>query len=344
MDGRAAMKRRAVGTAYSAPESVEEPTTRSPRKKPVFCKDLKSRTIYLLWRILAMVYLLLYTLSGLLVNVLQICIAPLLLVSRPLVIRLNSPLAAYAWGMLQFHFVHLNHGTIRMTGIEKLPPFESAMLISNHVSFLDFVALHAVAASRGMLSRCRYFAKDSLKHMPVFGWGMYLMGMLFVRRNWLHDGKRIKDTFRIYTENKIPVIVVSYVEGTRRSARKLRESHEYARSNGLPVLNNVLLPRSKGFVASVQALRHSHVRALYDVTLAFAHRSRGFDVVPTFWDFSLFGLDDFELILHVDRHVMEDLPEDDATLTSWLYGLFVRKDQRLAAWRAEYESDLARTD
>jgi len=50
--------------------------------------------------------------------------------------------------------------------------------------------------------------------------------------------------------------------------KKLEAAQEFARSRNLPVLNNVLIPRTKGFVF----LRHSlatSVKAVYDVTNTF---------------------------------------------------------------------------
>src|ERR1700685_1263381 len=51
-----------------------------------------------------------------------------------------------------------------------IPQGENAFIISNHQTWSDFYAIHALAQRKGMLNRCRYFAKSSLKYIPFFGY------------------------------------------------------------------------------------------------------------------------------------------------------------------------------
>lgn len=48
-----------------------------------------------------------------------------------------------------------------------------------------------------------------------------------------------------------------FPEGTDRTAFTLRRSREYAKKNGLQELNNVLYPRSAGFLHLVKEMRRS---------------------------------------------------------------------------------------
>jgi|SRR5271170_6118949 len=50
-----------------------------------------------------------------------------------------------------------------------IPQGENAFILSNHQTWTDFYAIHTLAQRKGMLSRCRYFAKSSLKYIPFFG-------------------------------------------------------------------------------------------------------------------------------------------------------------------------------
>ena len=66
-----------------------------------------------------------------------------------------------------------------------------------------------------------------------------------------------------------------FPEGTRLSPKTLAsvaclpyptlttQSHNYAKKVDLPVFNNVLLPRTKGFVACITAFRGSHIKFVY---------------------------------------------------------------------------------
>lgn len=105
----------------------------------------------------------------------------------------------------------------------------------------------------GMLGRCRYFAKKALVYqIPIFGWSLWAVGMILVSRNWTSDQALIKDAFERVKLNKHDCWIVLYPEGTRRSSRKTLESQAFARKHGKVELTKVLLPRTKGFVSTVQ--------------------------------------------------------------------------------------------
>ena len=80
---------------------------------------------------------------------------------------------------------------------------------------------------------------------------------------------------------------------------------------------HLLYPRSKGFVASVQKLRDApQIKAVYDVTVAYAKKKGKeyeFQRPPTFSQSLLQpGLNqDWKFHVHVDRHLLEDLPRED---------------------------------
>lgn len=213
---------------------------------------------------------------------------------------------------------------------DRPPANESALIISNHTSWADFYPIHAVAIRRGMLHRCRYFAKDSLKWLPFFGWAMILTGMIMVKRNWTQDSGKINAAFATLRKEKRPVWLVSYLEGTRITAKKLAESKKFAESRNKPVLNNVLYPRTKGFVASVQGLRGSHVKHVYDFTLAYEGKE-GFQAPPDL--IKIYATPKisppYKYHVHVRRFAIEDLPSDDAGLHKWVEKLFVEKDEIL---------------
>ncbi len=85
------------------------------------------------------------------------------------------------------------------------------------------------------------------------------------------------------------------------------------------------MPRTKGFVASVNGLR-SRVDAVYDVTLGY----RG--GVSTLIEF-VRGKNP-EVHIHVRRFPVATLPEESTDLTTWILDRFVEKDQRMEAFKA----------
>ncbi len=282
-------------------------------------------------------------LSMMISNFLQILTSPLLLISRPFVYHLNSYFAGSMWMLCQNMFECQNGIKIQLTGIENVPKSESALVISNHCSFLDFCLVHSVSLSCNMLGNCRYFAKDSIKYMPFFGWGMYLAGFIFLKRTWGQDQTNINSTFRTLIEKRLPIHLISYLEGTRISSEKIAQSHEYAKKNNLPVFDYTLLPRSKGFIASVKGLRGSHIGHVYDLTIAYYHHRRGFGATPSLQDYLLGRLNEYQFRVHVDRYSMDQVPKEDADISKWLVCLYEAKNVRLAAWKAQWDAEWKRS-
>lgn len=95
---------------------------------------------------------------------------------------------------------------------------------------------------------------------------------------------------------------------------------------GLPLPNHTLVPRTKGFVATVQGLR-SHVTAVYDLTLGY---EKG---VPSLWQY----IQGFarKAHLHVRRYPIDSLPSDDDGIARWLQERFGEKDALLEGFYRE---------
>ncbi|CAB4488285.1 acyltransferase-domain-containing protein [Rhizophagus irregularis] len=262
------------------------------------------------------------------INIVQICSMLLIPYSRRLVWDINSRGAAQSmWWVMQYIFEKKHKGNITFSG-DKVPPDESAVVISNHRSFTDFYMLHSVAIRRNMLPHVKYFSKDSLKYIPFFGFGMWLMGMIFIKRNWTQDEGQLRKIFKTIKRYAAPIWVVNFVEGTRLTQKKLQESQAFARERGLPILQNLLLPRTKGFVACIRQLRNTHVKYVYDFTIAYRHIKKGLQCPP-----NLLQIHSLPIItppwyfhVHVRKYSIEDLPSDEEKLAEWVKQVFVEKD------------------
>jgi len=209
-----------------------------------------------------------------------------------------------------------------------IPQGENAFIISNHQTWSDFYAIHALAQRKGMLNRCRYFAKSSLKYIPFFGWALLLSGMVMVERNWMKDHAKLEKTFARMKERKWPVWLNMFAEGTRIRPKVLQRSQEFCRSKGLPVFENVLFPRHKGFEACIQALRGSHIQYVYDLTIAYHPTT---EIPPTLYQiFSLPNISPYyKFHVHVRRYEMKELPDTTEGLNQWLTDRWAEKDEYL---------------
>ncbi len=71
----------------------------------------------------------------------------------------------------------------------QIPAAQAAVYVANHVSWIDIVALKAVAPAR-------FVAKSEIRRWPVIGWLARQTGTLFIRRRSLRDVRRIVQGMR----------------------------------------------------------------------------------------------------------------------------------------------------
>lgn len=272
-------------------------------------------------KLLGAAALIFLTLLLLVANCVQIASILLLPVSRKAVRAINRFVADTWWSLCVLTGKALHGLELKVTG-DNVPEKENAILVCNHQQMADIYVIMFFARTKGRLGDLKWFVKDIIKYIPGIGWGMYFLDCVYVKRNWEQDKDKIDRLFSKYKSAKIPIWLISFVEGTRLKPVKLARSQKYARENGLPVFNHVMLPRTKGFIASVNALR-DHVDAVYDLTISYP------DGQPSMWQV-LCG--EFKTLhLHVKRYPIAQLPVENETLSPWLVDRFAEKDRFLAA-------------
>jgi len=239
--------------------------------------------------------------------------------SRTLFRRANREIANAWWSACDLWSEHWWNIEIRITG-DEIPVEENALVVSNHQTMADITTLFRFARSKHRLGDLKWFVKDPLKYIPGIGWGMVFLDCVFLKRDWKSDRTHLDQTLSRFKEDNIPIWTISFVEGTRIRPHKLARSQEYARAQGLEPLNHLLMPRHKGFVASVQGLR-GHLDAVYDATIGYEQ------AVPSLWQWAQGYVK--RVNVHVKRHSVTELPMDDEGLQGWLYTRFLEKDERL---------------
>lgn len=141
------------------------------------------------------------------------------------------------------------------------------LLISNHLSWTDIVVLCCVFKDR--IPMPKFFLKQQLLYVPFIGMACWALDMPFMRRysrEYLlrHPEKRgqdLKTTRRSCEKFRYsPTTVVNYVEGTRFTPEKQRQSksnYEY------------LLQPKTGGIAYTLAAMGEQFENIIDVTLAY---------------------------------------------------------------------------
>ncbi|KAL2507327.1 1-acyl-sn-glycerol-3-phosphate acyltransferase 2 [Forsythia ovata] len=269
---------------------------------------------------------LLFLLSGLIVNFIQ---ALLFVLIRPLAKntyrRINKEVTELLWLEVIWLFdwwanikveLYTDPETFELLGKEH------ALLISNHRSDIDWLIGWILAQRAGCLGSALALIKKSALFLPVLGWSMWFSGFIFLERHWAKDENTLKSGFEQLSDYPQPFWLALFVEGTRFTLEKLVAAQEYAASAGLPVPRNVLIPRTKGFVAAVTHLR-SFVPVIYNITVAIPKNGPR----PTL--LRMIRGRSSVVHLHIERHLMQELPITDSGIAQWCKDIFVAKDALL---------------
>ncbi|KAM7509155.1 hypothetical protein LguiA_019608 [Lonicera macranthoides] len=273
-----------------------------------------------------------FFISGLVVNFIQaICFVLLWPFSKSTYRRINRVVVEFLW--LEFVWLvdwwaglkiqlYIDSETVQMMGKEH------ALLICNHRSDIDWLVGWVLAQRSSCLGGTLAVMKKSSKLLPVVGWSMWFSEYLFLERNWDKDESTLESGLKRLKDFPQPFWLALFVEGTRFTQAKLLAAQDYASSKGLHVPSNVLIPRTKGFVAAVSHMR-SFVPAIYDVTVTVPKD------LPAPTMLRLFKGQPSVVHVHLKRHLMKDLPETDDSVSQWCKNIFVAKDNLLDRHKTE---------
>jgi len=277
-------------------------------------------------------------------NFFQILSYPIYPFNKQIFHNINGFLASSVWEVLQFVFEKVRHGKITFSG-DPIPYHESCILLANHRSYIDFYLIHSLAQRKKQLPNLKYFLKDSLKYLPAFGWGMYFMKMIFVKRDWTSDKKKIEETFSQIKNLKTDVWIISYLEGSRITPEKVKACQEFSKKKGYPVLENVLVPRTKGFIATLNTFRNDKIKYVYDFTLVYGHEERGYGVYPSIPRIFMGRIDTgYRFHVHVKRIPVTSIPEEDEEITKWAVQLYKEKNDFLEEMKHNWTKNIQLID
>jgi 1-acyl-sn-glycerol-3-phosphate acyltransferase len=120
--------------------------------------------------------------------------------------------------------------------------------------------------------------KESLKYVPVIGWGMMFYGFIFMSRKMATDQPRLAHRLKQLktrhsgpmsgTEGFDPMWLLIFPEGTNASDNGRRKSKQWAEKTGIKDMEHQLLPRSTGMYFCLNELEGT-VDYVYDCTLAY---------------------------------------------------------------------------
>ncbi|KAI9716103.1 MAG: hypothetical protein M1812_005530 [Candelaria pacifica] len=145
---------------------------------------------------------------------------------------------------------------------------ERLVLIANHQIYTDWLYLWWIAYTGGMHGRLYIVLKESLKRIPVLGWGMQFSQFIFLKRNWEEDKPRLAAHLQKLNKPSDPMWLMMFPEGTNLAPSTRESSKKWADKNGYKDMRHQLLPRSTGLHFCLQELQKT-VDYVYDCTIAY---------------------------------------------------------------------------
>lgn len=202
------------------------------------------------------------------------------------------------------------------------------VLMANHQLYTDWLYLWWIAYTNKMHGRIYIILKESLKQVPIFGWGAQFYNFIFLSRKWETDRFRFRKHLNHLKDPKDPMWLLIFPEGTNLSAVTREKSKKWAEKTGIQDMKHQLLPRSTGLQFCLQELKSS-TNWLYDCTIAYEGVPEGmygqdiFTLRSSFFE----GRPPKSVNLYWRRFRISDIPVDnDEAFSRWLTNRWREKD------------------
>ncbi|KAL9112130.1 MAG: hypothetical protein Q9227_003507 [Pyrenula ochraceoflavens] len=202
------------------------------------------------------------------------------------------------------------------------------VLMANHQIYTDWMYLWWIAYTNGMHGRLYIILKESLKRIPVIGWGMQFCQFIFLKRNWDKDKANLSRHLQKLNQPKDPMWLLMFPEGTNLAPNTRKRSKKWAEKNGIADMRHQLLPRTTGLQFCLKELRNT-VDYIYDCTIAYEGVQRGqfaqdiFTIKASYLE----GRPPKSVNMYWRRFPISSIPLDnDKAFEQWLKKRWVEKD------------------
>ncbi|KAF5852523.1 hypothetical protein GGP41_007950 [Bipolaris sorokiniana] len=118
------------------------------------------------------------------------------------------------------------------------------VLMANHQLYTDWLYLWWIAYTNNMHGFIYIILKESLKNIPIIGWGAQFYNFIFLSRKWEEDERTFKRHLSKLNKKGDPMWLIIFPEGTNLSPTTREKSKKWADKNGLQDMKHQLLPRS----------------------------------------------------------------------------------------------------
>jgi 1-acyl-sn-glycerol-3-phosphate acyltransferase len=197
------------------------------------------------------------------------------------------------------------------------------ILIANHIATIDSFILLSMLEHMN-ISNFIMIGKKDLIYTPGVGLIFMFGDHIKLARNWEED----KNTIDKQLENIKEGIIVLFPEGTRYTEEKFKEGQEFSRKNNLPVYDNLLVPKSKGFQAIYNNLKNKNkLGNIYDSTIILENKNL----------IDLFKKDSTNV--HLINRILNKEELENKDFKSWLLEKWSEKDNLIKTYsKIKYEN------
>ncbi len=237
-----------------------------------------------------------------------------------------------SWNAVILSLRHSDRIDVR--GIEGLNRHDWYLVIANHQTWVDIIALQVVLNRR--IPFLKFFIKQEMMWFPFLGLVWWAMDMPFMKRyskSYLakHPEKKGQDleatrgACRKFRDT--PTSVINFIEGTRFTMeKKIRRNSQF----------EYLLPPRAGGIALALTSMGGMFNAILDITLVYPQG------VAHFWDLCCGDVDDVIIEINkrpVERWMVEGDYENDREFRSrfhrWLTQVWQEKDGQIGSLLSE---------
>ncbi|THX08511.1 acyltransferase-domain-containing protein [Aureobasidium pullulans] len=205
------------------------------------------------------------------------------------------------------------------------------VMMANHQLYTDWLYLWWIAYTNKMHGRIYIILKESLKNVPIFGWGAQFYNFIFLSRKWETDKSRFQRHLSQLSDPKDPMWLLIFPEGTNLSETTRAKSKAWADKQGISDMKHQLLPRTTGLQFCLQRLNES-TNWLYDCTIAYEGVPEGqfgqdiFTLRSSFFE----GRPPKSVNMYWRRYKISEIPIDnDEAFGRWLKNRWTEKDYLL---------------
>ncbi|RAR05036.1 acyltransferase-domain-containing protein [Stemphylium lycopersici] len=205
------------------------------------------------------------------------------------------------------------------------------VLMANHQLYTDWLYLWWIAYTNNMHGFIYIILKESLKNIPIIGWGAQFYNFIFLSRKWEEDQRTFKKHLGKLNKKGDPMWLIIFPEGTNLSSTTREKSKKWADKNGLQDMKHQLLPRSTGLKFCLNELKET-TEWLYDCTIAYEGVPPGqfgqdiFTLRSSFFE----GRPPKSVNMHWRRFHLSDIPyENTHAFEVWLRNRWREKDYML---------------